>query len=175
MTQAPGENDRVRGYLIAQANKLSVPELVEKVRNDTVPLKQAATIVPANRLSERPAEGEWSAAEVWTHILEMNEHGARAIPAIIERAELPERVSDTISGETRAELETGEQYYAAYLRRREELLARVLEANGDEHLDMKINHTMFGDLSWREWLLFMRVHDLDHLRQLQNIAATLGI
>jgi hypothetical protein len=24
-------------------------------------------------------------------------------------------------------------------------------------------------LSWREWLLFMRVHDLDHMRQLQAI------
>jgi hypothetical protein len=166
--------DRVRGYLVAQANKLSIPELVEKVRNDTLPLKEAAGVVPAARFADRPSEGEWSAAEVWTHILDMNEHGARAIPAIIERGELPERARDTISGETRSELHNGEQYYATYLQRREELLARVLQAKGDEHLDVKINHTMFGDLTWREWLLFMRVHDLDHFRQLQSIAAAVA-
>lgn len=174
MTQPQNENDRVRGYLIAQANKLSIPDLVEKVRNDTAPLKQAATIVPQDRFSTRPAEGEWSAAEVWTHILDMNDHGARAIPAVIERGETPERVSDNINGETRSDLKTGDQYYEAYRRRREELLARVLQAKGDEHLEVKINHSMFGDLSWREWLLFMRVHDLDHLRQLQAISAAVA-
>lgn len=171
MTQPQNEMDRVRGYLVAQANKLSIAELVEKVRSDTLPLQEAASIVPADRFADRPSEGEWSAAEVWTHILEMNEHGARAIPAIIERGELPERARDTISGETRSELHNGEQYYASYLQRREELLARVLRAKGDEYLDVKINHMMFGDLNWREWLLFMRVHDHDHLQQLRSVAA----
>lgn len=174
MTQPQNDNERVRGYLVAQANKLSLPELVEKVRTDTIPLREAAAAIPGERLGDHPIEGEWSAAEVWTHILDMNEHGARAIPAIIERGELPERARDTISGETRAGLTTGQQYYEVYLRRREELLTRVLEAKGDEHLDVTINHFMFGDLSWREWLLFMRVHDLDHLGQLRKIAAVFG-
>lgn len=171
MTQPQTEFDRVRGYLIAQANKLSIPELVEKVRTDTLPLKEAATVVSNEHFRDRPAQGEWSAAEVWTHILQMNEHGATAIPGIIEHGAAPARVTDTISGETRTGLETGQQYYEAFLTRREELLAAAVEAKGDEHLDVKINHPMFGDLSWREWLLFMRVHDLDHLRQLQSIAA----
>jgi hypothetical protein len=174
MTQPQNEMDRVRNYLIAQANKLSIVDLVEKVRNDTVPLQEAATVVPASRFKDRPAEGEWSAAEVWTHILEMNEHGATSVTGIIESGELPERARDTISGETRADFQTGDQYYRSYLQRREELLARVMRAKGDEHLEVKINHPMFGELSWREWLLFMRVHDLDHLRQLQSIAAALG-
>jgi len=37
-------------------------------------------------------------------------------------------------------------------------------------LQVKITHRQFGPLSWREWLLFMRVHDLDHMRQLQAIS-----
>jgi len=36
---------------------------------------------------------------------------------------------------------------------------------------VKMKHPWFGEFSWREWLLFMRVHDLDHARQLQAIAA----
>ncbi|MFQ5382090.1 MAG: DinB family protein [Dehalococcoidia bacterium] len=174
MTRPQDELERVRGYLVSQASKLSIPQLVEKVRNDSAPLREAADLVAPERLAERPAEGEWSAAEVWTHILQMNEHGATAIPRIIETGELPERADDTISGDTREGFTTGRQYYDAFLARREELLARVAEAKGDEHLDVKINHAMFGDLNWREWLLFMRVHDLDHLRQLQSVAQALG-
>lgn len=171
MSQPQSEEERVRSYLIAQAAKLPLPDLIEKVRNDTLPLKTAASIVPLSRFTERPGEADWSAAEVWTHILEMNEHGAAAIPAIIARGEIPPRADDVISGQVRAGLSTGTDYHAAYLSRREGLLAAVSEARGDEHLDVHIHHSMFGDLNWREWLLFMRVHDLDHLRQLQSIAA----
>ena len=32
---------------------------------------------------------------------------------------------------------------------------------------------MFGPLNWRETLLFMRLHDLDHAGQLETIAAAL--
>lgn len=173
MTEPQTEAQRIRGYLQAQAAKLPLPDLVAKVRADTAPLRDAATFVPPERLAERPAEGEWSAAEVWTHILEMNDHGTRAITGILDSGALPERADDTISGATRG-LATGEAYYEVYLPRREALLARVLQARGDEHPEVAINHAMFGDLTWREWLLFMRVHDLDHLRQLQSIAAALG-
>jgi hypothetical protein len=171
MTQPQNEFERIRSYLIAQANKLSIPDLVEKVRMDTLPLREAAAFVPADRFNDRPAEGEWSSAEVWNHIVEMNEHGATSIAAILDSGQLPQSSGDTISGETRGDLTTGEQYYEVYRKRREELLGRVLQARGDEHLGVKINHPMFGDLNWREWLLFMRVHDLDHLRQLQSVAA----
>lgn len=174
MAAPQSEDERVRGYLIAQANKLSLPDLVAKVRADTAPLGEAATLVPADRFTARPAADDWSAAEVWTHILEMNEHGAGAITAILDRGETPAHARDTISGAIRADLESGERYYRAYQDRREQLLARVLQAQGDEYPEVRITHSQFGALSWREWLLFMRVHDLDHMRQLQSIAAAFG-
>jgi hypothetical protein len=33
---------------------------------------------------------------------------------------------------------------------------------------------MFGPLTWRETLLFTRLHDLDHADQLQKIATAFG-
>lgn len=166
----PSEQDRVRSYLLTQANKLSIPELVEKVRTDTVPLREAAAGVPAARFGERPREEEWSAAEVFTHILDMNDRGAAAIEAILDGGKLPTTLDDVMTGGSRAGLTTAEDYWHAYQARREPLLTRVLGASGDEHLDVKIMHTLFGAFSWREWLLFMRVHDLDHMRQLQSIS-----
>jgi hypothetical protein len=37
-----------------------------------------------------------------------------------------------------------------------------------------VEHPFFGPLNWRETLLFMRLHDLDHAGQLKQIAAALG-
>jgi len=168
---APTDDElRVRSYLLSQANKLGIPDLVAKVRADTAPLRAIGAAVPAARFRERPEPGEWSAAEVYTHIVQVNERGAHAIEGILDRGAIPDPIADTISGETRPDLATAEDYWAAYHERRERLLERVLRAAGDEHLDVKITHRQFGDLSWREWLLFMRVHDLDHMRQLQAIA-----
>ena len=170
MAAPTDEVQRIRGYLLAQANKLSIPELVDKVRRDTLPLREAAATVPPGRFSERPSPADWSAAEVLTHILEMNERGARAIEGILDRGALPPPMRDQISGTARSGLHTAEDFWRAYQARREHLLDRVLRAAGDEHPDVKITHNQFGALRWREWLLFMRVHDLDHMRQLQVIA-----
>jgi hypothetical protein len=170
MTTPTEEDLRVRSYLLAQANKLGIPELVDKVRRDVLPLQEAAASVPPERFFERPRPDEWSAAEVFTHILEMNERGARAIEGILDHGTLPPPIDDVMSGETRADLRTADDYWRAYQVRREQVLDRALQASGDEHLDVKITHNQFGAFSWREWLLFLRVHDLDHMRQLQAIA-----
>lgn len=177
-TQMPNipdeEAQRVRGYLVSQANKLTIPQLVEKLRADSAQLRPAANAIPAERFDEKPGPDDWSGAEVFTHVLEMNEKGGAAIESIIATGQKPAGVEDMISGETRAGLTTADDYWNAFQERRERLLETVLAANGDEHLDVTIMHPLFGPFSWREWLLFMRVHDLDHARQLANIAEALA-
>jgi hypothetical protein len=171
VTTSIDETERIRGYLIAQANKLTPAELVAKLRVDTAPLHAIGAAVPAAHFAERPTPDEWSAAEVYTHILDMNERGARAIEGILDHGAPPPPITDTITGEASAALTSAEQYWQTYVVRREALLQRVSLATGEEHLDLKIVHNQFGALNWREWLLFMRVHDLDHMRQLQAITA----
>ena len=171
MAERSAEDERVRGYLVAQAAKLSIPDLVEKVRRDVAPLKAVADALPADHFHDRPAAEDWSAAEVLTHILEMNDRGAAAITGALDHGELPARIRDSISGNVRPEANASDTFWAAHVAPREALLARVLQATGDENLHLKITHPQFGELNWREWLLFMRVHDLDHMRQLQAITA----
>ncbi len=174
MAQRSEEDERVRSYLVTQTAKLSLPDLVAKVRKDTAPLQEVAAAVPAARFNDRPAAEDWSAAEVLTHILEMNDRGAAAITGALDDGELPKTIRDVISGQVRPEAGSAETFWAAYLAPREKLLARVLEATGDENLHLKITHSQFGEMNWREWLLFMRVHDLDHMRQLQAITQHFG-
>ena len=57
---------------------------------------------------------------------------------------------------------------------RQRLIAAVLAADPAARLDITWAHGEFGALNWREWLLFARVHTLDHARQVQAIAAALA-
>ena len=54
---------------------------------------------------------------------------------------------------------------------RESLIALVMQADPQAHLDITWGHREFGQMNWREWLLFARVHTLDHTRQMQAIMA----
>lgn len=39
----------------------------------------------------------------------------------------------------------------------------------DANLDAKHDHPFFGPLNWKEWLAFQRVHDGDHIEQIEAI------
>jgi hypothetical protein len=69
---------------------------------------------------------------------------------------------------------TREQMLAAIELLRERLIASVLQADPQSHLDIVWGHREFGKMNWREWLLFARVHTLDHTRQIQSIAGALS-
>jgi hypothetical protein len=46
----------------------------------------------------------------------------------------------------------------------------VRRADPTARLAATIPHPFFGGLNWRETLLFMRLHDLDHAGQLAKVA-----
>ena len=165
------EGERIRSYLQAQAHKLTIPQLADKVRGDMEQVREALEAVPASSFSERPAQGEWSANEVAAHLTSTSAALAGGIRQVIETGATPAGATDRI--EPTDEERSGEEWWQTLLADREAILERARSASGDEHLDVKWNHPMFGDLNWREWLLFTRIHDLDHARQLQSIAAAL--
>ena len=166
------EMQRIRAYLQGQAAKLTVPELADKVRNDMEQVKAAIDSLPDGALDRRPAEGEWCANEVLAHLTATSAEVHRGIVSAIEGSGRPERIADRI--QPAAESLSGDEWWQRLLADREALLTRVRAARGDENLDVQWNHPMFGDLNWREWLLFLRIHDLDHTRQLQAMVGTAG-
>jgi len=166
------EQARIRSYLVAQGAKLTPAALVEKVRAAMADLRAAAVAVPAARFGERPEPEEWSGNEVMAHVLAADGYfGGGIRDAIAGRPAGPrpsrERVED-------APVRTAAAWYEALGRQREALFADVLSADPTAAADRRIEHPMFGPLSWRETLLFTRLHDLDHAGQLQKIAAALG-
>jgi len=166
------EQLRLRGYLQAQGAKLAPPELVERVRQAMAQLRERLMAVPAGRFTERPAEGEWSANEVMAHVVEAGRHFGEGILRALdglapgERRHAAERPA--------APSHSASEWLAMLDRDRETLFDRALRADPTARLEQSISHGFFGSLNWRETLLFIRVHDLDHAGQLEKIAASLG-
>jgi hypothetical protein len=165
------EYARIREYLRAQASKLEPPAIVDKVRAAMGDLRAAAGRVPAARFAERPAPDEWSGNEVLAHVVEAGRFFGGAIVAILDGgpAPAPPRERPPVA-DTRA----AEAWLATLERERQALFARVARAEPSARLDVTVEHFMFGPLNWRETLLFMRLHDLDHAGQLEKIAIALG-
>ena len=163
---------RIRSYLASQAIKRTPAQLVEALREAQQQFLAAMALVPDASFHTRPREGEWSAADVLLHLRTMAACDASAIPMVIERGEQPPDIQDTIVPAppevTRAGL------LADLEAQRERLSACVLHADPQAHLDMLWGHPEFGRMHWREWVLFARVHTLDHARQVQAIAEALA-
>jgi hypothetical protein len=167
------EQKRIKSYLEAQGAKLPPAAIVDKVRAAMAELEAAAAAVPAARFGERPEPAEWSANEVMAHVLAAGAYFGGGIVRVLDGMPPPARMTD--QGAAGAPARSAAEWSALLSRDREALFARVLRADPLANLERPIEHRMFGPLNWREALLFMRLHDLDHAGQLQKIAAALAL
>ena len=162
---------RVRGYLASQSMRRTPAQLVETVQQAHQQFLAAIAAVPDTLLQTTPSEGEWSALDVLLHVRNVAAIEAASIPAVIERGEQPPDIEDTLLPAPREVSREGLLAELEQLRQR--LFAAVLAADPQAHLDITWGHIEFGKMLWREWMLFARVHALDHARQVQTILAAL--
>ena len=163
---------RVRSYLASQATRRTLEQLVEALREAHHQFLAAIAAIPDADFRTTPKEGEWSAADVLAHVRAIAAIDERSICGVLERGEQPPNVADVL--EHTPTNATREQMLAEIEALRKQLIAVVLQADPQAHLDIVWGHNEFGKMNWREWLLFARVHTLDHARQLQAISASLA-
>ncbi|HEY6409260.1 MAG TPA: DinB family protein [Ktedonobacteraceae bacterium] len=163
---------RVRSYLASQAMRRTSVQLVEALREAHQQFLTALADVPETAFRTIPGAGEWSAADVLAHVRTIAAFDERSICGVIERGEQPPNVDDALEqAPTNA---TRKQMLADIEALHERLIAVVIQADPHAHLDIVWGHSEFGNMNWREWLLFARVHTLDHTRQMQAISAVLA-
>ena len=170
-TPMTDEQRRIKSYLTAQAAKLEPAAIVAKVRDAMADLEAAAVALPSSRFTERPAPEEWSGDEVMAHVMGSDAYFGGGIVSILEDRPLPAREERGGSAERAAQ--SADEWCRALARDREALFERVRAASPNDRPDRTIEHGMFGPLTWREALLFLRLHDLDHAGQLRKIATAL--
>ena len=170
-TPMTDEQRRIKSYLTAQAAKLEPAAIVAKVRDAMAELEAAAVALPPSRFTERPAPDEWSGEEVMAHVMASDAYFGGGIVSILDDGPLPARGED--GGSAQRAARPAKEWCRALARDRETLFDRVRAASPDGRPDRTIEHGMFGPLTWREALLFLRLHDLDHAGQLRQIASAL--
>jgi hypothetical protein len=170
---------RIRGYLTAQGAKLTPSAIVEKVQAAMADLRAAAVSVPPARFGERPAPDDWSGNEVMAHVVTAGAYCSRAIVNILDGRPVPPPMRGQSADPGRPDVEgplsrTAEAWLETLEGDRRVLFERALAADPAACPDGRMEHSFFGPLTWRETLLFLRLHDLDHAGQLIRIAAALA-
>jgi hypothetical protein len=176
MTLPASERERLRQYLVEQAAAKTVEELIERVEAGMAELSAAARAIPAGRFGERPPGDAWSPLDCLRHAVYWNSEVARGVLHAALTGEVvmgpvpagalpPEDAG--VPFEPEALLEVQAQANAS-------LYEHVRAAEPGAFLDVRWEHPFFGALNWREWLLFLRLHALDHARQLAAMREALG-
>lgn len=162
---------RVRSYLASQSMRRNPTQLVEVLREAYQQFLTVTNVIPEGSFYQAPRQGEWSGADVLAHVCDVAAFEAQTICAVVERGEQPPDVSSMSSSS--AQHRTRTQMLTELELSRKRLFAAAQQADPAAHLDITWGHDEFGKMNWREWLLFARVHTLDHARQMQAIGAAL--
>lgn len=159
--------DRIRSYLQQQASQRTIDELIERVQEANDELAIAARAVPEASLSVIPPGDEWTPMDCLRHAASSNMHVAQQVLFAALEGTLPSAGEPELPADREAVI-------AAHAEAIDSLYEHVRAADPGANLDLKWKHPFFGDLNWREWLLFLRIHARDHARQLAAMSGQGG-
>ena len=168
------EDERIRSYLVSQAERADVLALWPRVVADRTSFLLALDRVTDDQERWRPPSDNgdsWSILEVAQHMLLWEKSVTDIVEALAAggSAEVPmpgaaDATSGTSLAEIRAELTREAVRFASFPER--------LPFGAD--LTAVAEHPQFGPLNHRAWFLFARLHDGDHLRQIEAIKGASG-
>ncbi len=163
---------KLQGYLAAQSAKLAAAEI--RVRLDEAVAEFFATIedVTEPAAHRRPAEGEWSAAEVVDHVtLTLDEVAGimRALAGGVRpRRAMTIALAPVNGGRPLAEL-------LARLRQSQTAVSEFLAVqSGEPNTELRVPDNDFGEINWKGYALILRLHYKDHAQQVTKTLAAVS-
>lgn len=175
MSQEPTaeENARVRDYLVAQATRYDVLALWPRVIAERTAFLLAFERVSDEQSRWRPlsAEGEWNLLEIAQHAIVW----ARSVNEIIEALAAGRSAEALGLGHLdRGVAASIDEARRALSVESVRLAALPGQLPAAANLEATAEHPRFGQLNHRAWFLFSRLHDGDHLQQVEMLKAADG-
>jgi hypothetical protein len=131
-------------------------------------LAAVLTSMPESMLRLPGGEGDWNVAQAFGHTTGARRWLAHA-GALAARGEWPRDAPRVVPG-LPGLADTDRQTLLTLLAKSRRSLASSAEAiAGHEEVPCPLEHPLVGRLRCGEWLLFLGVHDLMHLRQLHRL------
>lgn len=179
MPQRPIDQDevqRVSSYLLGQAEKYTWLALWPRVVAARLDFLGTLDRVSAEQAAWKPGAADWSIEEVAQHVLDGSIRNADLISrmAFGEEPNLsPQEIGAIDPAQREAQLGWDDLVNA--LRDDSRRFANVIDGLPEPPaFEPTRAHPFFGPLHARGWYMFQRVHDLDHVNQVNDIKATEG-
>ena len=179
MPQRPISDDevgRVSSYLLGQAEKYSWLALWPRVVAARLDFLSTLERVSAEQAGWKPAAEDWSIEEVAQHVLDGSRRNQDMIRNLSYGREPnlgPQGIGAIDPAQRAADLDWPALVEA--LQDDSRLLSNVIDGLPEPPAwEPRPAHPFFGPLHSRGWFMFQRVHDLDHVNQVNAIKEAEG-
>lgn len=153
-------------WLRAEAANRSIENIFSLVREEMDALYAAIRAIPGDAMNLSPTSDEWSPIRTLQHAVQANVQIAEDILNVCLTGIRP--------GNPEPELPSdAETLIAKQQEMNDSLWAHVSFADPGAFLDVTWPHMFFGELNWREWLLFLHMHAWDHRNQIEALGEKL--
>jgi uncharacterized damage-inducible protein DinB len=161
------DEQRVRGYLVSQGDERDWVDLWPRFIQERGNLLRAMEKVSDEQADFKPDAESWSIREIVEHVLNVSRGGMR-------------RIEDLSAGREPSNIEGGRMPTKFAMLRRHLTEHSIRYSALLERLPPTPNykitapHGSFGELNFRSWFVFERVHDTDHVNQIEAVKTAEG-
>lgn len=166
---------QLRSYLAVQSMRRTPEQIIEVLQKAYHQFLMAVAALPDAVYHISADEHIWSAPEIVEHVCLFMSNYKTAICGVLERGQRPPDVLDRQEIIPRGDkVNTRDELLSILEEVFKHLTHSVLQAQPFAHLDITWRHFELGEMHWREWLLFARVHLLDHVSQVNQARELAG-
>ncbi len=173
MTQSETTNpefERVRGYLVGQAERRNWIELWPRVVGPRTEFLDEIAGVSEEQAAFKPSPDDWSISECVQHAFQASKGTLELIEGMAAGGH-PDRDPDPPLDPKEVRFDDLRQEFIAHSSEFAGVLGRL---PADPNLEVTSPHMFFGPLNSRAWFLFQRVHDIDHHNQIKAVKEAPG-
>ncbi|MEX2375225.1 MAG: DinB family protein [Dehalococcoidia bacterium] len=164
------DRDRVRSYIVGQAERYEPADYWPRVMELRVRLLRLLDEMTPGQAAWRPPTGEgedaWSAIEIAQHLRQWSDNIVDITRAFVDGHEGRKLPSGYIDPDPEASLV---EVRRALIEASQRLGDALLNDAGRADPERTVEHSWFGPLTARQWFVMARVHDTDHIRQIEGL------
>ena len=158
---------------LSPAGTLTDAQLKAEVGAAFVRLAEELDALSEAQSTWKPDPDEWSAAAIGDHVA-LGTGAVGNITAMLARGERPGDEDWDPPPQLRGsagDLDSVRSRILSLPQHTAELFDRCAATN---RTDVTSDNSFFGEMNWREWFYYLRVHALAHVEQVQKLRATAG-
>jgi hypothetical protein len=173
---------------------MNVRGVVKSIQKGLLFYKDFLSEIPKDQFERLPASGGWSFAQLYSHILYVNQLSLISIERCINhtavqdkrhsdwrvwlillvgklppgRIKAPDRIAGKVS---QIEKKEARNQLLKFSERLEDICRKIHKAPRDQ----KISHPRLGPLNAKQWLRFIDIHTRHHIPQLNRIRSAISV